>query len=65
MNYGSCGRWRNGQLVAHCTMAGTEECDFECPYRDAPDDIEDQREHVADEAVPSGVKTNGGSDAQH
>lgn len=36
MNFGSCGRWRNGRLAPpdHCTMAGSEECDFECPYRD-------------------------------
>lgn len=29
-----CGRWRNGRLDRYCTKAGTEECDFECPYRD-------------------------------
>lgn len=28
-----CGRWRNGRLSSHCTKAGSEECDFECPYR--------------------------------
>jgi hypothetical protein len=28
-----CGRWRNGKLDKYCTKAGTEECDFECPYR--------------------------------
>lgn len=28
-----CGRWRNGRLSAHCMKAGSEECDFECPYR--------------------------------
>lgn len=31
-----CGRWRNGVLSASCLKAGTEECDFECPYRDRP-----------------------------
>lgn len=30
-----CGRWRNGRLGQYCTRAGTEECDFECPYRDS------------------------------
>lgn len=30
-----CGRWRNGRLARYCTKAGTEECDFECPYRDS------------------------------
>ena len=28
-----CGRWDNGSLVRSCAKAGTEECDFECPYR--------------------------------
>ena len=28
-----CGRWRNGRLGKYCTKAGSEECDFECPYR--------------------------------
>lgn len=28
----ACGRWSNGQLLPKCTKAGTEECDFECPY---------------------------------
>jgi hypothetical protein len=28
-----CGRWRNGRLGRYCAKAGTEECDFECPYR--------------------------------
>lgn len=28
-----CGRWRNGRLSASCSKAGSEECDFECPYR--------------------------------
>jgi hypothetical protein len=27
-----CGRWDNGRLGPHCTMAGTEFCDWECPY---------------------------------
>lgn len=30
-----CGRWRNGRLARYCAKAGTEECDFECPYRDS------------------------------
>jgi len=30
-----CGRWRNGKLGQYCAKAGTEECDFECPYRDS------------------------------
>jgi hypothetical protein len=29
-----CGRWINGRLGRYCTKAGSEECDFECPYRD-------------------------------
>jgi len=29
-----CGRWINGKLGRYCTKAGSEECDFECPYRD-------------------------------
>lgn len=29
-----CGRWDNGRLTHNCTKAGSEECDFECPYRD-------------------------------
>lgn len=28
-----CGRWSNGRLMRSCTKAGSEECDFECPYR--------------------------------
>jgi len=28
-----CGRWSNGRLTRYCSKAGTEECDFECPYR--------------------------------
>jgi hypothetical protein len=29
-----CGRWRNGALGPYywCLSAGTEFCDFECPY---------------------------------
>lgn len=30
-----CGRWRNSRLAQYCAKAGTEECDFECPYRDS------------------------------
>jgi|GEM_PF-2668692 len=29
-----CGRWSNGRLTKWCALAGTEFCDFECPYRD-------------------------------
>lgn len=29
-----CGRWGNGRLRRQCRLAGTEFCDFECPYRD-------------------------------
>jgi hypothetical protein len=29
-----CGRWLNGNLDRWCRLAGTEFCDFECPYRD-------------------------------
>ena len=29
-----CGRWDNGRLGRSCALAGTEFCDFECPYRD-------------------------------
>jgi hypothetical protein len=25
-----CGRWDNGRLTNHCSLAGTEFCDFEC-----------------------------------
>jgi hypothetical protein len=28
-----CGRWSNGRLTQSCSKAGSEECDFECPYR--------------------------------
>lgn len=28
-----CGRWINSSLGHWCAMAGTEFCDFECPYR--------------------------------
>jgi hypothetical protein len=31
-----CGRWQNGRLISSCSKAGSEECDFECPYRDSP-----------------------------
>lgn len=27
-----CGRWINGKLSRYCTLAGTEQCDWECPY---------------------------------
>ena len=27
-----CGRWDNGRLGKCCHKAGSEECDFECPY---------------------------------
>lgn len=30
-----CGRWNNGRLTKHCSKAGSEECDFECLYRDS------------------------------
>lgn len=30
-----CGRWDNGRLTRHCSKAGSEECDFECPYRNS------------------------------
>jgi hypothetical protein len=30
-----CGRWSNGRLTRSCSLAGTEFCDFECPYRDS------------------------------
>jgi hypothetical protein len=29
-----CGRWIDGRLGRHCSKAGSEECDWECPYRD-------------------------------
>lgn len=28
-----CGRWVNGRLTKSCSKAGSEDCDFECPYR--------------------------------
>lgn len=33
-----CGRWRNGRLApqSDCMHAGTEECDWDCPYRELP-----------------------------
>lgn len=30
-----CGRWINGRLSKSCSKAGSEECDFECPYRNS------------------------------
>lgn len=27
-----CGRWINGELGKLCTKAGSEECDWICPY---------------------------------
>ncbi len=27
-----CGRWDNGRLTPQCRKAGSEECDWECPY---------------------------------
>jgi hypothetical protein len=27
-----CGRWINGRLDGSCTLAGTEFCDWDCPY---------------------------------
>lgn len=27
-----CGRWDNGRLRRECAMAGTEFCDWDCPY---------------------------------
>jgi hypothetical protein len=29
-----CGRWFDGKLGRHCSMAGTEFCDWDCPLRD-------------------------------
>lgn len=26
-----CGRWHNGRLGVQCRLAGTEDCDWECP----------------------------------
>lgn len=26
-----CGRWLNGELSDQCRLAGTEDCDWECP----------------------------------
>ncbi|HHV70012.1 MAG TPA: hypothetical protein GXX48_20615 [Ochrobactrum intermedium] len=28
----ACGRWTNGKLGEHCTLAGTEFCDWQCPH---------------------------------
>jgi hypothetical protein len=30
-----CGRWLEGKLSHSCTKAGSEECDWECPYRNS------------------------------
>lgn len=27
-----CGRWNNGRLTKQCRLAGTEWCDWECPF---------------------------------
>lgn len=27
-----CGRWSNGRLTSQCSLAGTEHCDWECPF---------------------------------
>lgn len=27
-----CGRWRNSKLTRSCDLAGTEECEWECPH---------------------------------
>lgn len=27
-----CGRWVNGALTGSCSKAGSEECDWDCPY---------------------------------
>ena len=27
-----CGRWRDGKLTRSCDLAGTEECDWDCPH---------------------------------
>lgn len=27
-----CGRWINGRLGPSCMLAGTEFCDWECPF---------------------------------
>lgn len=28
-----CGRWDNGRVTRNCALAGTEHCDFVCPFR--------------------------------
>lgn len=28
-----CGRWINGKFGSSCLQAGTEFCDWDCPYR--------------------------------
>lgn len=27
-----CGRWMNGRLSRSCRLAGTEQCDWDCPH---------------------------------
>jgi hypothetical protein len=27
-----CGRWNNGRLTRQCRLAGSEWCDWDCPY---------------------------------
>jgi hypothetical protein len=37
--HNACGRWdqnARGGMSAHCTQAGTEHCDWMCPYRNNP-----------------------------
>lgn len=29
--YEACGRWNGGHLTQQCRLAGTEQCDWECP----------------------------------
>jgi len=31
-----CGRWNNGKLMPYCAKAGSEECEWECPFRATP-----------------------------
>ena len=34
-----CGAWFNGTFdYYHCQLAGTEDCDFDCPYSRCADD---------------------------
>lgn len=28
-----CGRWVDGRLSSQCRLAGTEDCDWDCPIR--------------------------------